>query len=280
MFNRVLVPTDFTAKSDHALKTAIQIAKKTNSIVDLMHIVESPLVIKNKADINDGMTGLAKNMIELSTGRLNYLKSQYDQEGVTINVRTKIDELPEKVAELITQEDYDLMVIGGSTVYPFYEFIRKTHPERIVELAKCPVLVLNKPIESFNLEKVVIPSSLDHGIEKVMGQIKEIIAFFNAEMEVLYVNTPSTFKTDEEIDRDWLKFSQQHDIAGVKLKVYNDLSVKKGIVRYAKKQGVDLILLTSRHTKKPLSIFKGDITEYIVNHEDFPVLTFNVRTIN
>ena len=247
-------------------------------MIDLMHIIESPLVIKNKADINDGITSLAKDMIALSTGKLNYIKTQYDNEGVTINVRTKIDELPDKVAEIITQEDYDLIVVGGSTVYPFYEFVGKTHPERIVELAKCPVLVLNKPIESFNLERIVIPSSLDNNMEKVIGQIKEVITFFNAEMEILYVNTPGTFKTSDEINEDWRKFSKLHDIEEAKLTIYNDLSVKKGIVKYAKKQGVDLILLTSKHSKKPLSVIKGDITEYIVNHEDFPVLAFNIKT--
>ncbi|MEL7147389.1 MAG: universal stress protein [Bacteroidota bacterium] len=277
MFNRILVPTDFTPKCENALKTAVQLAKKTGSTIDLMHIVESPLIIKNKNNFLDGISNLAKEMMEISAKKLTFLRDQFADEDITINIRTKIDELPDRVAELITQEDYDLIVVGGNTVYPFYEFVGKTHPEQIVELAKCPVLVLNKEIESFNMDRIVIPSSLDNSIVKIMDQINEMIDFFRADVEILYVNTPASFKTTDEINKAWHKFKSVHELDNVRLSLYNDHSVKKGIVKYAKDQGVDLILLTSKHTKKPLSVIKGDITEHIVNHEDFPVLTFNIK---
>ena len=279
MFKRILVPTDFTPKGETALKAAVQIARKTGSIIDLVHIVESPLILKGKHGEDAAMSSLAQNLINISNTNLQHFKDKYADTEVIINIRTKVDELPEKVAELLTNEDYDLIVVGGSTVYQFYEFIGKTHPERIVELAKCPVLVLNKEIETFKVEKLVLPSSLDSSINKVIEQIKDLVTFFDANLEVLYVNTPAQFKTTDEIEKAWKEFRKVHELNDITLSVYNDNSVKKGIIRYARKRDIDLILLTSKHSSKPLSLIRGDITEHIVNHEDFPVLTFNLKTV-
>ena len=282
MFNRILVPTDFTPKCENALKVAVQIAKKTNSIIDLMHIVETPLILKgNHSDDGPSLSKLAENLIKISDDNLSYFKSKFENDGITINTRTKVDELPDRVAELITQEDYDLIVVGGNTVYQFYETVRKTHPERIVELARCPVLVLNKEIEAFKMEKFILPSSLDNSIIKVIDQIKQFVAFFKADLEVLYVNTPARFKTTEEIENSWRKFKGVHELSGfAKLNIYNDKTIKRGITKYAKSNDSDLILLTSRHSNKPLSVLHGDITEHLVNHDDFPVLAFNLKMAN
>lgn len=276
MFNRILVPTDFTPKSDNALKAAVDIAKVTNSVIDLLHIVETPLILKEKGG-EQILSKLAEDLIELSSHNLLKQKEKYADEDVIIKTRTKVDELPEKVAQLITQEDYDLIVVGGDVAYRFYEFVGKTHPEQIVELAKCPVMVLNAPIDKLKIKKLMLPSSLDSSIVKVIDQIKEIAGFFKAVIEVVYVNTPNAFKSSEEIETMWRSFKKLHGLENIRLSVYNDYSVKKGIIKYAKANEVDLILLTSKHRNKPLSILSGDITEYIVNHESQPVITFNLK---
>ncbi|MGB3464252.1 MAG: universal stress protein [Cyclobacteriaceae bacterium] len=276
MFNRILVPTDFTPKSSNALKVAVDIAKKTDSIIDLLHIVETPLILKEQHG-EKVLSNLASDLIEISNRKLDYIKSSYSDQDVIIKTRTKVDELPDKVAELITADDYDLIVIGGNIVYQFYEFVGKSNPERVVELARCPVLVLNSMVDKFKINKLVLPSSLDNSIVKVIDQIREIKAFFQAEIEVLFVNTPNNFKSTEEIKIAWKKFKGLHDIHDMSLTIHNDYSIKKGIINHSKQNDVDLILLTSKHSSKPLSVLSGDITEYLVNHEDQPVLTFNLK---
>lgn len=279
MFKRILVPTDFTPKCDNALKVAVEIAKKTDSVIDLLHIVETPLILKEKEG-GKMLSKLAEDLINISNQNLEAVKDQYEDSDVIINIRTKVDELPERVAELITQEDYDLIVVGGNVAYQFYEFVGKTHPERIVELAKCPVLVLNGKVDHFKLKKLILPSSLDNSIVKVIDQIKGLAAFFDASIEVVYVNTPTAFKSSEEIKKSWKNFKGLHGLEQVSLRIHNDYSIKKGIIKYAQLNDVDLILVTSKHSSKPLSILGGDITEYLVNHENHPVLTFNLKNSN
>lgn len=41
--NKILVPTDFSAKAENALKVAAQIAKKFESEIFLLHMLELPL---------------------------------------------------------------------------------------------------------------------------------------------------------------------------------------------------------------------------------------------
>ena len=48
---RILVPIDFSAHSENALKVAAQIAKKNNSEIHLLHMLEIP------TQMNDAITG-------------------------------------------------------------------------------------------------------------------------------------------------------------------------------------------------------------------------------
>lgn len=41
--NRILVPTDFSDQAENALKVAAQLAKKFNSEIFLLHMLELPL---------------------------------------------------------------------------------------------------------------------------------------------------------------------------------------------------------------------------------------------
>lgn len=283
MLNRILVPTDFTPVGLNALKVAVQLAKKTKSKIDLMHIVELPVSVNLSeegleesinADLKDRF---ALQLIKSSNSRLDSIKDTFREDGIEINIRSKVDGLPDRVAELITREDYDLIVVGGDTATEFFEFLKKSHPERIVELARCPVLVINKEMEKFDINKVVLPTSLENSIVKSIDQIRGFISFIQADLRLLYVNTPAGFKSTKEISELAQEYKELHGLEEIGLEVYNDHSAKKGITNYSEQNSIDLILLTSRHSKKIFSVFKGDITEYLVNHCPFPVLTFNVR---
>ena len=256
IFKRILVPIDFEQKSNNAINVAAQIARKTLSKIDLLHVIEIPLVVKNHVSDHGGKNDapkskLASELIEITQKKLEKIKSQYDEQDFEISIRAKTDTIPERVAELITQEDYDLMIIGSDSVQVFYDVVKKTRPERIIELAKCPVLVINEEVELFKTKKVVLPTNLENDITSVIDQIKRFADYFQTDIELLYVNSPGNFKSTEQIQEQYQNFISRHELEGVKFKVYQDHSVKKGIIKYAMTAKADMILLTSRHSYKP-----------------------------
>ena len=60
------------------------------------------------------------------------------------------------------------------------------------------------------------------------------------------------------------------------LNIYNDISVEKGILGFARESNAQLIGM-STHGRKGIShFFNGSVSEDLVNHANMPVMTFKI----
>lgn len=109
--------------------------------------------------------------------------------------------------------------------------------------------------------------------------IKKAFEFAEAEdanLKVVYINTPDHFKTTEVITKLFKTFSDKANKKISDFKIYNDLKVESGIMNYAKKTNADLIAIGT-HGRKGLAHFlNGSLSEDLVNHAKRPVLTFKI----
>ena len=59
--NAILVPTDFSETANNALEVAVQLAKKHNSRLILLHMLEIPLHILPAVNLSNDVQPLQKN---------------------------------------------------------------------------------------------------------------------------------------------------------------------------------------------------------------------------
>ena len=98
----------------------------------------------------------------------------------------------------------------------------------------------------------------------------------NAQMHLLFVNTVSDFKTSDEALSMMRNFIKGMGLEDYTLNIYNDHSVEKGILNFAKEKNAQLVGM-STHGRKGLShFFNGSISEDLVNHAQRPVITFKI----
>ncbi len=283
MFKSILVPVDFTPKSATALNIAVSIARQCNGYIDLMNVVEVPLAVQaiNDEYVSTASKGkpLLDHLMERSKRRLEKLRDKAEAPDIPVNIKIKVDPKPEKLAELITEKTYDLIVIGGIT-HPFDEFLQKTHPEKIVEIAKSPVLSVNGQISGYKPKNILLPTNLTDDYTKLMPNLKSFLKLIGGALHIVYINTPGQFKTTEEIELQIAQFKERHHLDNqTKCSVYSERTVKKGIMKFASKINADTITLFSKHQDNFLKIIRGDVTEFLVNHATIPVLTFNLKTM-
>jgi len=55
--------------------------------------------------------------------------------------------------------------------------------------------------------------------------------------------------------------------------IYNDLSVEEGVLNFAENKNIDLIVLATHGYKGIKRLFHSSLTESIINHAQFPVLS-------
>lgn len=141
MFKKILVATDGSRYSCHALSTALALARTYGAEIRLLHVVVEPR--------SYGMYGTG-NENELTEEQLNKigdeifsktLKGQ-DTDQVTINRKVIVGRPSLQIINEIKEQDIDLLVLGERGFAPFLGAFVGSVALRVLAEATCPVLVV------------------------------------------------------------------------------------------------------------------------------------------
>lgn len=282
MYEKILVPVDFTDKTTKALNVAKQIAKITAAEISLIHVVKAALTVyldelgmyKSKAP---GGQKFLEEVIEKNERKMEKFIEKLSSEGINVSYKLKVDSSPDKIAELVAEEGFDLTVVGNYEHQRFDEFLKRTHPERIAKLAMNPVITVNSDNSNFVPSKILVPTNLEDNCTQKMSALVEFAEKFNSELQFVYVNTPAFFHTSPQIRKKSRLWFEMNGLEGYEVKVFNTKQLQKGILNAADFYESDMIALFSKHSESIKDLIKGNITEYLITRSDIPVMTFNLN---
>ncbi|MFC0605085.1 universal stress protein [Winogradskyella pulchriflava] len=275
---RIIVPIDFSEHSEYALETAASIAKKYNSEVYVLHMLQlsNAIITASANSLNEEAVfylKLAEQKMETFLDR-PYLK------GVNVIPVVKHFMVFKEINELVKAHDADLIVMGSHGASGAKEVLLGSNAEKVVRYADIPVLIVkhNPILVEFNT--VVFASDFtDESVESYI-KAKMIFEKLEANVRLVYVNTPNTdFKSSIEIDRLISRFLKKIEGNLDKFKevtVVSDYSIEEGILNFANKVDADLIAITTHGRKGLAHFFEGSISEDVANHSTLPVMTFKL----
>ncbi|MDR3543040.1 MAG: universal stress protein [Desulfosporosinus sp.] len=139
MLKKILVATDASEYSRQALKSALDLARKFHSEVELLFVMYKPLMF-------DGSLIEEDVIAQKQTERRGELALQATLEGIDITDVTLIQKiLPGKPANIILQEiekeNIDLVVMGSHGYGAIAGSILGSVSQRVLYGAKCSVLI-------------------------------------------------------------------------------------------------------------------------------------------
>jgi len=272
---RILVPTDFSAHADNALKIAAQIAKKTNGEIFLLHMLEIP------NQMNDAITGSAgipeaMLFIKKATETLQKKKDKDFLKGIKVTESVKFESAFEGTLSFSKANKIDLIVMGSNGVSGIEEVLIGSNTEKIVRLSEVPVLVIKKNTTEFKPSNFVFASDFSKEIKKPFKKMIKFASLFNAKLYLVMICTPNSFKPtalSEQIINDFLS---NFDIQNYSTHIYNDVNIEKGIRNFSNSVNADLIGLCTHGRTGLAHFFTGSISEDLVNHAVKPVITFKI----
>jgi nucleotide-binding universal stress UspA family protein len=271
----ILVPTDYSALSVSALDVAAQFAKQYGARIKLLHMVafEVPAVMVTDSalpalstyhdtDYYDEAMTRAQDSLQLLFKSPKYRGLRIETEAVN-----NFDGL----ARIIVNQKADLIVMGSSGAKGMKELMWGSNAETVVRRAKCPVLVIKKPIKKLSLNKVLYAT--DFQDTSFVKKINQLLSLEEAKPYFVCVNTPVNFNTSKILHREMEKLAKKLSLTDYHFTVFNAFTEEEGIRDYAQSIDADLIVM-STHGRTGLSHFwQGSIAEDVVNHADRPVLT-------
>src|SRR5690554_3141199 len=271
---KLLVPTDFSEQAENALKVAVQISKKRNGEIFLLHSIELPVQYATARE----NSGIPEPLFYMKLARKQFqeFKEKPFLKDVVVNDLVGHNEIFEEIEEACEAHDIDLIIMGSTGASGFKEMFVGSNTEKVVRTSSTPVLVIKDRYPNFEIEDFVFATDFSDKIKDAFSQAKEVANILGATIHLLFVNTPANFKTSKESERTMEDFVKEMDLTNYTLNVYNDVSVEKGILNFTKSINVQLIGMAT-HGRKGISHFlNGSISEDMVNHAKIPIITFKI----
>jgi nucleotide-binding universal stress UspA family protein len=278
MIKRIAVAVDFSEYSEYALEVASKIAKLLDGELIVIHLLgmdkvhlpdsESVLVYDNELHLK-----LVKNKFK------EFLKKPWLK-----NVKlTHFTQNYKNFTELnAIAEDFicDLIVMGSHGNTGFKNTFVGSNTEKIVRTSRIPVLVIKNRVKDFKIERVVFASDFSRDYLPAFKKLLEWLRPFDAELQLLHVNTSENFMRRTEIEEKIFKFLLQAEIEDIslydKVAYYDDDSIEEGIFSFSYKYEADIITIPTHGRRGLAHFFIKSLGEDLMNHSETPVLTIKI----
>jgi nucleotide-binding universal stress UspA family protein len=272
---KILVPTDFSKEAENALKVAAQIARKHDSEIYLLHMLELPL---QEVDALSSHSALPEAMFFMKLAHKkfeNLIASDY-LEGLTIHETVKPDSAFSGIIEKCHEHKVDLIVMGSHGASGLKEMFIGSNAEKVVRSSDIPVLVIKNEHKDFQVKDFVFASDFKKDNKETYKQAITFANDFDAKIHLLMVNTANNFTTTSKAKERILNFIKDSPFENYTINIYNDESVESGILNFSKELNADLIGISTHGRQGIAHFFNGSISEDLVNHAKRPVITFKI----
>ena len=280
---KILVPTDFSDHAEYALKVAAQIARKNNGQIYLLHMLELPSHISDDGIGESNAVGTSADVpevmffMEKTRERFEDIVNKPYLEGISIVEAIQFDRAFDGIIKHSKKEGIDLIVMGSHGASGFHEMFIGSNTEKVVRSSDIPVLVIKKEEGEFNPQNFIFASDFSDEIKKPFAKAVEFANSFNANLHLVFINTPNDFKATHAAQKNISDFAANFDIKnGYTAHVYNDVNIEKGVLHFANSVNADLIGMCTHGRKGLAHFFNGSISEDLVNHAVRPVITFKI----
>lgn len=275
IMKRILIPIDFSKYSEQALRVAAQIARKNDSEIILLHVLELP---NQSIDVFGAGKSIPEIMLykDLMISKLEELMDGEILKGLEVSEAISLQKVAEGILESSVHNNVDLIVMGTKGTSGLEELLVGSNTEKIVRLSNVPVLVIKNPAEIFELENIVFASDFSKETKVPFEKMVQFASIFQSKISLVTICTPYDFKTTKDAEKTMHDFISDYDVDNYSTHIYNDVTVEKGIVHFAKKIDADLIGLCTYGRTGLDHFFNGSISEELANHAKRPIITFKI----
>ena len=139
---RILVPVDFSAHSESAMRYALELARPFDAAIHLLNVVEDPLAagVWSSEIYTAEIAELQINLVRDAETRLG---GWVPVSGGRITTEVRTGPAATQILEAARERGIDLIVMGTHGRTGLAHVVMGSVAERVVRLAPCPVLTLH-----------------------------------------------------------------------------------------------------------------------------------------
>ncbi|HHP7242779.1 MAG TPA: universal stress protein [Cyclobacteriaceae bacterium] len=222
LVEKILVPTDFHGSANRSIDMAIDMAKKFNSEIILLHVLKDNPELREFEDI-------IKQEVDR---QFQDIQAKISDNGLTkvsqvIENGTKFD----KIVQVAEELDVNLILMGSGEKTSEKKYRLGTTTKRVIELSTKPVWVMTEQ-STQSVKTIVCPVDFSGPSRRALNNALHLSRYFKAELRIMTVNESLKDLLDglevkldnisdtayKEIDKQFDKFLEAFDFHDVNWK--------------------------------------------------------------
>ena len=277
---KILVATDFSERSDRALRRATLLARQCGAAIALVHVVDDD----QPRRIVDAERDEAEKLLRQTAATLR------DVDGVACETRVLLAAPFVGIAEAAAGTEADLLVIGPHRRQVLRDVFVGTTAERAIRSVDCPVLMVNAP-PAGHYRHVLQTTDLSDGSRAALERLPGLGIGEQARNSLLHVFDAPALRL--AFSHSMPKEDQEHYLAEERRSAWEGLSrfrasatlgdvllavrhesatTAQEILKAAEEQEADLIVLSTRGEGGLTRLLIGSVTEQVLQMSPVDVL--------
>jgi len=141
-FKKILVPVDFSACSTEAVRVAVDLSRRYDAKLTLVHVFE-PILYTTPEGYPFLVPGQVESLLALYAQALDRARQEAEACGATgVEVRKLQGYPPTEIVDFARKESFDLIVAGTHGRTGIKHALLGSVAEKILRAAPCPVLAV------------------------------------------------------------------------------------------------------------------------------------------
>ena len=275
---KILVPVDFSDCSRNAADFAANLAMRTGSGLNLLHVLQPGDVDTGIAPSGGWASAADVITVPHMIGLLKHVKKKMQ----AFILENGLDEIPvEDVVETgdpvtgikVAAEKYDadLIVMGTHGASGMRELFVGSVAEKVAQHPYCPVISVREKSDPVPVT-ILFASDFSEEADSVFEKVKEIASAYGAGLHLVKIADEHDANPDVSNDS-ILNFAIRHQVEHLTRRLYPAPDVGDGILRYAAEVNAGMIAIGTHGRRGLNRFFNGSISGELINHCHSPVLT-------
>ncbi len=281
MINKILWASDGSKDSTETLKYVEILAKKFKLVILSLYVIpdySEKAAWKFPSDENNEFIKWIEETESKERRRLEDIAKNFKEKGIRFKVEIGRGVPHEEIIKVTDKEKVDLIALGRGRPLD----ILGGTALKVLRQSPIPVLTAGEDERSLDIKKILVPMDLSPGLSKAFKYAVDLSKEFSATIYLLHIVEVGEYDFPPEIIERMRGFSFreiEENIGKIKIRENTEICVEvaknawRGIVKFADKRDIDLIVMMTYGGRRFREDFIGSIAEKVIQEAPCPVIT-------
>lgn len=288
---KILVPVDFSERSEKALKVANSFANLMGGTITPFHShipiseLDEPYALGMSSKLYQNFEELEKNLSE----KVDDIAQQHVDEDKLMPAVVVMGNPSQSIID--KSEDFDYIIMSSHGRTGFSRFLLGSVSEKVLRLANTPVIIVENESDVGDFKKILVTTDFSDNAASAYPYAIEIAKKADSEIDLIHVLSFDQFDKEERdlslksIREKRLKILEKEHFSEMADKIQSEVIISKdspheALFNHVKENPYNLIVMATVGRTGLNYLMMGSTTANVVRHVKNAVLSVNPRKEN